>query len=273
MKKFQKSVAVLDSIIAKLQKNYGVSIIPNIEIDSIPVIQHDSKLISEPKIDVGIIESNQIQSENQPIKPLQETTLVADATPIIQKQKKTEKKTQENSKIKTEKNPLSEIIELFKKAELRVGEIEHAEIVPDSEKLYMSKVNMGDHHRSILSGIRKHVPLSDMSGKVIVFCNLKPRQLAGHLSEGMLLCAENQSETIVELLRPKQNAKVGDLVTLGGVEDYGILDYKAPNSKIVDAFLKNLITDKDKKARFGEYLLVAGEEELQTTSIDCGKIK
>lgn len=57
--------------------------------------------------------------------------------------------------------------------------------------------------REIASGLQKFVPLEQMKGKVIVMANLKPRPLAGFMSNGMVVCASNADHTVVELLIPE----------------------------------------------------------------------
>ncbi len=57
--------------------------------------------------------------------------------------------------------------------------------------------------REIASGLQKFVPLEQMTGKVIIMANLKPRPLAGFLSNGMVVCASNEDHSVVELLIPE----------------------------------------------------------------------
>ena len=80
----------------------------------------------------------------------------------------------------------------FAKLEFRIGEIVKCEEVPKSKKLLCSQVKIGSETRQILSGIKKWYKPEDMVGrKVMVAVNLKPAKLAGMMSEGMLLCAED----------------------------------------------------------------------------------
>ena len=55
-----------------------------------------------------------------------------------------------------------------------------------------------------------------LKGKCMVFANMKPRKTAGIFSEGMVLCAQNADHTEVELMRPHEDSKVGERVTLEG---------------------------------------------------------
>ena len=78
----------------------------------------------------------------------------------------------------------------FKLCDLRIGRILECQPHPESENLYISKIDIGFEHREILSGLQKFVPLDQMSGNVLVFANLKPRKLIGTPSFGMVLCAK-----------------------------------------------------------------------------------
>ncbi len=100
-------------------------------------------------------------------------------------------------------------IDDFDKVQLRVGEIIKCEAVLKSKKLLCSQVKMGSEVRQIVSGISQYYKPEEMVGKkVIVVANLKPAKLAGVLSEGMLLCAENEKGEYV-LLAPESDVPNG----------------------------------------------------------------
>ncbi len=83
-------------------------------------------------------------------------------------------------------------IDDFDKIQLRIGEILKCEEVPKSKKLLCSQVKIGSEIKQIVSGIKHQYSAEEMVGKkVVVVANLKPAKLAGILSEGMLLCAED----------------------------------------------------------------------------------
>ena len=80
----------------------------------------------------------------------------------------------------------------FEKMQFQIGEVIACEAVPKSKKLLCSKVKIGSSVKQIVSGIHKYYTPEEMVGKkVMVLVNLKPAKLAGVLSEGMLLCAED----------------------------------------------------------------------------------
>ena len=97
----------------------------------------------------------------------------------------------------------------FEKLQFQVGEIIACEAVPKSKKLLCSQVKIGSQTKQIVSGISKHYSPEEMVGKkVMVLVNLKPAKLAGVLSEGMLLCAED-AEGNLSLLTPEKPMPAG----------------------------------------------------------------
>lgn len=97
----------------------------------------------------------------------------------------------------------------FMKMQFQVGEIIACEEVPKSKKLLCSKVKIGSEVKQIVSGIKKYYSPEDMVGKkVMVLVNLKPAKLAGVLSEGMLLCAEDADGKLA-LMTPDKTMPAG----------------------------------------------------------------
>ena len=106
--------------------------------------------------------------------------------------------------------PKAEItFEDFEKLQFQVGEIIACEAVEKSKKLLCSQVKIGSQVKQIVSGIRKYYSPEEMVGKkVMVLVNLKPAKLAGVLSEGMLLCAEDADGNLA-LLTPEKPMPAG----------------------------------------------------------------
>ena len=97
----------------------------------------------------------------------------------------------------------------FEKMQFQVGEIVACEAVAKSKKLLCSQVKIGSQTKQIVSGIRKYFSPEEMVGKkVMVLVNLKPAKLAGVLSEGMLLCAED-AEGNLALVTPEKDMPAG----------------------------------------------------------------
>ncbi|WP_270628869.1 methionine--tRNA ligase [Mediterraneibacter gnavus] len=97
----------------------------------------------------------------------------------------------------------------FGKMQFQVGEIIACEEVKKSRKLLCSQVKIGSQVKQIVSGIKGHYTAEEMVGKkVMVLVNLKPAKLAGLLSEGMLLCAED-AEGNLALMTPEKSMPAG----------------------------------------------------------------
>ncbi len=112
------------------------------------------------------------------------------------------------------KEPSEEVIDIeakatisyddFDKCQFQVGEILECKEVPKSKKLLCSKVKVGSEVKQILSGIKQHYSAEEMVGKkVMVLVNLQPREIAGMMSEGMLLLAED-AEGGLALMTPER---------------------------------------------------------------------
>ena len=97
----------------------------------------------------------------------------------------------------------------FMKMQFQVGEIIACEEVKKSRKLLCSQVRIGSEVKQIVSGIKAHYSAEEMVGKkVMVLVNLKPAKLAGVLSEGMLLCAEDADGNLA-LMTPEKPMPAG----------------------------------------------------------------
>ena len=97
----------------------------------------------------------------------------------------------------------------FAKMQFQVGEIIACEEVKKSKKLLCSQVKIGSQVKQIVSGIKAHYTAQEMVGKkVMVLVNLKPAKLAGVLSEGMLLCAEDADGNLA-LVVPEKDMPAG----------------------------------------------------------------
>ena len=97
----------------------------------------------------------------------------------------------------------------FEKMQFQVGEIISCEAVKKSKKLLCSQVKIGSEVKQIVSGIKAHYSPEEMVGKkVMVLVNLKPAKLAGILSEGMILCAEDEKGEL-SLMVPEKKMPAG----------------------------------------------------------------
>ncbi|PRW59794.1 aminoacyl tRNA synthase complex-interacting multifunctional 1 [Chlorella sorokiniana] len=108
--------------------------------------------------------------------------------------------------------------------DIRVGRIVSCERHPDADSLYVEQIDVGEAEgpRTIVSGLVKYVPLEEMQNRsVVIIANLKPRNMRGIKSNGMVLCASNEEHTIVEPLSPPEGAAVGERVWFGEEAEQG----------------------------------------------------
>ncbi|MEZ3502902.1 MAG: methionine--tRNA ligase [Lachnospiraceae bacterium] len=97
----------------------------------------------------------------------------------------------------------------FSRLQFQVGEILSCEAVPKADRLLCSQVKIGSQVRQIVSGIRSSYTPEEMVGKkVMVLVNLEPRKIRGLISEGMLLCAEDEHGTL-SLMTPEKQMPPG----------------------------------------------------------------
>lgn len=100
----------------------------------------------------------------------------------------------------------------FKKVDLRVGKIEEADKVENSDKLIKMIVNTGEEKRQILGGIAEFYKPEDLIGKeVVVVVNLEPRSLMGFESNGMVLAIGTEKGPV--LISPEEEVDPGSKVT------------------------------------------------------------
>jgi aminoacyl tRNA synthase complex-interacting multifunctional protein 1 len=137
-------------------------------------------------------------------------------------------------------------------ADFRVGKIVECKKHPDSEKLYVEQIDLGEGRlRTIGSGLQPFCSMEEMlTGLVVVWANLKPRKLADLMSEGMVLCASNAEHTHIEIMRPPAGAKIGDRVVLADgvvVMPQEIQPVLNPKKKIVEAVMPDMKTNNNRE--------------------------
>ncbi|MFT7615800.1 MAG: methionyl-tRNA synthetase [Candidatus Woesearchaeota archaeon] len=156
---------------------------------------------------------------------------------------------------------------------LKVAKIESVVQHPNADKLYVIHVDVGDHKRQILSGLRDYYKPEDLVNKqVVIVANLKPAKIRGERSEGMLLAGiakptagkfqgekqEKEPETEeLEIINPKFS-KPGDIVAPAGFES---------NTELItiDEFAKLKLKIQDKKVVYDGKVLATKAESLTST--------
>lgn len=144
---------------------------------------------------------------------------------------------------------LEPALEDFTKCEFRIGDLLEVWKHPDSEKLYCEKINLGKEVREIASGLQKFIPIEGMTGKVVVFYNLKVKKLGGFPSHGMVMCATDkkvEGEEKVELVRPLDDTEIGERLFLEGQQEhFPDVAVDACSSKVLERVCDKFKTDAD----------------------------
>ena len=172
------------------------------ELGKFGLYKSGTKVTEQPEILFARLDVKEVMAKVAEFAPVEKESMYEQA----KKQKEEKENSAETKKIKiaeakvqalkanpdvVDKQEIS--IEEFQKMQLMIGEIVSCEEVPNSRKLLCSQVSFGKNNvKQIVSGIKGTYSAEDMVGKkVVAIVNLKPCKLAGVVSEGMLLCAED----------------------------------------------------------------------------------
>ena len=224
---FKESLNKLNSMILFLDTQIGTVSLSKEEIDSINGIPHKHQPLEN-------IDSSKSEKKESKKKEKKEDKKE-------EKQNKKENKKNENNKEKNKENKEKnkenkekipghqkkgmDIFDIFKLTDLRVGKVTSAKIMEGFNDVYELKIDIGEEQpRNIGTGLRNYVPIEKIQdSKVILFSNLKPKRFGKDFeSHGMIMCAgkkdkDNNKETF-ELIRPNENAKIGEKVFIEGTE-------------------------------------------------------
>ena len=170
------------------------------DLDKFGLYENGNKVTEKPEILFARLDAKEIMPKIDAIREAQKAEFEAEQRALGELPETTE---EAGEAIDIEAKPEIEYDD-FIKMQFQVGEIISCEAVPKSKKLLCSQVKVGSQVKQIVSGIRKYYTPEEMVGKkVMVLVNLKPAKLAGVLSEGMLLCAED-AEGNLALMTPEK---------------------------------------------------------------------
>ena len=170
------------------------------DLDKFGLYEDGNKVTEKPEILFARLDAKEIMPKIDAIREAQKAEFEAEQRVLGELPETTE---EAGEAIDIEAKPEIEYDD-FIKMQFQVGEIISCEAVPKSKKLLCSQVKVGSQVKQIVSGIRKYYTPEEMVGKkVMVLVNLKPAKLAGVLSEGMLLCAED-AEGNLALMTPEK---------------------------------------------------------------------
>lgn len=165
------------------------------------------------------------------------------------------------------------------KLEFKVGEIVKVWDHPDADKLYCEEINVGeDEPRQIASGLRPHFTEEQMLGqRLLVVSNLKPKNLKGFKSHGMVLCAAQSQEDgseRVEFVEPPDGAPVGEVVTFEGLptpEPWSAAQVE--KKKVFQACMPGMKTTQDCVATWDGHAFLTTHGPCKTASIAGGVLR
>ena len=190
-----------DRILAQL--NAGMREYDN--LDKFGLYENGNKVTDKPEILFARLDAKEIMPKIDAIREAQKAEFEAEQKALGELPETTE---ESGEAIDIEAKPEIEYDD-FMKMQFQVGEIISCEAVPKSKKLLCSQVKIGSQVKQIVSGIKAHYTPEEMVGKkVMVLVNLKPAKLAGVLSEGMLLCAEDADGNLA-LMTPEKKMPAG----------------------------------------------------------------
>ena len=170
------------------------------DLDKFGLYENGNKVTDKPEILFARLDAKEIMPKIDAIREAQKAEFEAEQKALGELPETTE---ESGEAIDIEAKPEIEYDD-FMKMQFQVGEIISCEAVPKSKKLLCSQVKIGSQVKQIVSGIRKYYTPEEMVGKkVMVLVNLKTAKLAGVLSEGMLLCAED-AEGNLALMTPEK---------------------------------------------------------------------
>jgi len=131
--------------------------------------------------------------------------------------------------------------------DIRVGHILEAKAHPESDKLCVETIDVGeDQPRQILSGILHNMKIEDVKGKdVVVICNLKARKLAGMESAGMVLCAHDADRKELAFVVPPKGSKPGERLTFDGFPGDAASVKQMDKKKAWEAIAPELVTNSE----------------------------
>jgi aminoacyl tRNA synthase complex-interacting multifunctional protein 1 len=303
----EKSLEHLNQMISKLEANVDTSKEGNVTVKcekkEVPCEQKTCTKAPESKPE-PVTKDTPAPTESSAPKDTPAPTEIAAPkdTPAPAESKKNQSKQNKKKKQKKKKPKKQKprTPSLWEQLDFRVGNIVECTEHPESEKLYIEKIDLGEGEpRQILSGLQKVIPKNEMTGNVIVWVNLKPKKLGGYPSAGMVMCAQTKDKSQVVMLRPCSEAKIGDKVYLEDMEDYIFSEMENPpkdpegnnlplnfkldqyleektknmnNSKRLKKVGAKLVTDDEGFNCFGKYKMRTKDGLLQNPKIPNGII-
>jgi len=159
--------------------------------------------------------------------------------------------------------------------DMRVGKIVEVSRHPDAEKLYVSKIDLGEPSpRTVVSGLVDFVPQDQMEGRlVVVLTNLKPAKMRGIESKGMVLCSSREEPKEVEPLAVPVGSQPGERVFVEGYEDGVSDEVLNPKKKVWEKLSVDLATDGEGFAKWQGNSLLTNNGQITCSVVKGAPIR
>lgn len=172
---------------------------------------------------------------------------------------------------------------LLNRLDIRAGKILSVAEHEEADSLFVESIDVGDEEgpRTIVSGLKPSMAASDLEGKMcVVLCNLKPRNMRGVKSHGMVLCASDkkvEGEEKVELLSPRDGTPAGERLCFGAfVAGEDMQEPDGPNKiqkkNIWEKVSEDLKTDADGGAAWGDLPMVSSAGQVTSATLKNANI-
>ena len=161
------------------------------------------------------------------------------------------------------------------KLEIRVGLIVKAWKHETADKLFCEEIDVGEAApRTIASGLQGFVEEADLQNRpCVVLCNMKPRNMVGFKSQGMVLYGSSPDKATVELVDPPAGAAVGERVSFGAAHDgEAATPAQLQKKKLLEAALPDLRVGEDGIAMFKDAAFTTSKGPCTLKSIRAGTI-
>lgn len=156
------------------------------------------------------------------------------------------------------------------KVNLLVGKVLEVTKHPESEKLYVEKIDLGEPEpRTILSGLQEHITIEAFTGKlVLVVANLEPRKIGGIPSAGMVLCASTEGKGRVELLSIPDGTPIGERVVFQGHDQPAEPVLKKKLAKHYENVAPDFVTDENGQAMWNGLPFITSKGPITSTVVN-----
>lgn len=192
-----------------------------------------------------------------------ETDLGIESDAPISSDKKTQPQKEQKTKAKKPKAPKAHAVDHdqpeITKLDIRVGKIVKVYKHETADKLYCEEIDVGEEApRHIASGLVYHYSLEEMQDRrVLVLCNLKPRNLVGFRSHGMVMCAavplEGGKEKVV-FVTPPESANIGERITFENLTGEPFTPAQVEKKKVLAALGDDMRTDDHGIAKWKDHV-------------------